>query len=227
MTLGSLLPVSAATGLLTGGNLVNLPVTNGSVGALGGIAFGIIGTNFNLNLVLQALEQQGKTRSVSRPEIATTDNSKASIQLGSEIPYATVSSAGTQVQFKDAVLRLEVTPTVVVEPNATRIKMVVVVEDNSQSGQVVIAGGGSFLPIIDKRRAETQVLIKENETLAIGGIMQRKEIETVRKVPILGDIPILGWLFKVRRVDLTPNRELVVFITPSLVAREGIGASKR
>jgi type IV pilus assembly protein PilQ len=221
--LGSLLPVSSATGLPTGGNLVNMPLTNTAIGALGGFAFGIIGTNYNLNLVLQALEQQGKTRSVSRPEIATVDNSKASIVLGQEIPYATVSSAGTQVQFKDAVLRLEVTPTVVIEPNANRVKMLVVVEDNSRAGDISPAPGVT-VPIINKRRAETQVLVKENETLAIGGIMQRIEIESIRKVPIFGDIPVLGWLFKVKRRDITPDRELVVFITPSLVAREGLAS---
>src|SRR6266403_2814495 len=119
LSLASLLPVSAATGLATGGNLVNLPFSalpNALANTpAGGIAFGIVGTRFNINLALQALAQIGKTRTLAHPEIVTVENNKATFSLGEEIPYATVSSAGTQVQFKEAVLRLEVTPTVIRE----------------------------------------------------------------------------------------------------------------
>lgn len=217
--LGSLLPVSAVTGLPLGGNIVNLPFNLASGGApAAGYNFGIIGTNYNLNLALQALELQSKTRNLSRPEIVTVDNNKASIVLGSEIPFATVSSAGTQIQFKEATLRLDVTPTVVREPNATRIKMLVLVQDDSRGDTLITAGGET--PIINKRKAETLVLVKEGETLMIGGIRQRTEVETIRKVPILGDIPIFGWLFKIKTRNLNPDRELVVFITPSLVTPE-------
>src|SRR5689334_22012420 len=136
LALGSLLPVAAGTGLSTGGNLVNLPF-NALPNALGntpagGIAFGIVGTRLNINLALQALSQLGKTRTLAHPEIVTVENNKATFSLGEEIPYATVSSAGTQVQFKEAVLRLEVTPTVIRESidgrEIRKVKMSVIVE---------------------------------------------------------------------------------------------------
>ena len=221
-SLAQLLPVSSLTGLPLGGNIVNLLPSNLPAG---GLSFGIIGTNFNLNLALQALENQTKTRSLSKPEIVTVENAKASIVLGSEIPYATVSSAGTQIQFKEAALRLDVTPTVVYESaDVKRIKMKLTVEDNS-AGDTVNAGGGAAVPIINKRRAETEVLVKEGDTLVIGGITQRTDLESTRKVPVFGDIPVLGWLFKSRLVQTTPNRELVIFVTPSVLRRDAPRAS--
>src|SRR5437899_2331270 len=220
--LAQLLPVSSLTGLPLGGNAVNLLPSNLPTG---GISFGLIGTNFNLNLALQALEESSKTRSLSKPEIVTVENAKASIALGSEIPYATVSSAGTQVQFKEATLRLEVTPTVVFEPNnINRIKLLVVVEDNSK-GADVNAGAGGLIPSINKRRADTLVLIKEGDTLVIGGITQRTDVESVRKVPLFGDIPVIGRLFKTKQIATNPNRELVIFVTPSVVRRDTPRAS--
>src|SRR5207253_4335635 len=100
-----------------------------------------------------------------------------------------------------------------------RIKMKLTVEDNS-AGDTVNAGGGAAVPIINKRRAETEVLVKEGDTLVIGGITQRTDLESTRKVPIFGDIPVLGWLFKSRLVQTTPNRELVIFVTPSVLRRD-------
>ena len=220
--LTSLLPVSFLTGLPLGGNAVNLLPSNLPTG---GISFGIIGTNFNLNLALQALENQTKSRSLSKPEIVTVENAKASIVLGSEIPYATVSSAGTQVQFKEAALRLDVTPTVVYEPNnVTRIKMKLQVADDS-AGDLVNLGGGALVPTINKRRTETEVLVREGDTLVVGGITQRTDTETIRKIPVFGDIPVIGWLFKSKLTQTTPNRELVIFVTPSLVRRDTPRAS--
>ena len=215
--LTSLLPVSFLTGLPLGGNAVNLLPTNLPTG---GISFGIIGTNFNLNLALQALENQTKSRSLSKPEIVTVENAKASIVLGSEIPYATVSSAGTQIQFKEAALRLDVTPTVVYEANnINRIKLKLTVEDNS-AGDLVNLGGGALVPTINKRQTQTEVLVKEGDTLVVGGITQRTDTETTRKVPLFGDIPVLGWLFKSKLTQTNPNRELVIFVTPSIVRRD-------
>jgi type IV pilus assembly protein PilQ len=109
------------------------------------------------------------------------------------------------------VLKLEVTPTVIREPDGNKIKMKVIVENNSRGADV--AG----IPAIDKRRAETEVIVKEGETLIIGGVKQRQARENVRKIPILGDIPVLGWLFKTRTEQVDPDRELVIFITPSVV----------
>ncbi len=211
--LSGFLPIDPKTALPIGGNIVNLPLVAGT--PAGAIAFGIIGTRFNLNLALQALETQNKTQSLAKPEIVTVENSKANISLGEEIPYATVSSAGTQIQFKEAVLKLEVIPTVIREPDVTKVKMKVVVENNSR-GQTVNSPAGA-IPAIAKRKAETEVIVKEGETLVIGGITQREQSETITKVPLLGDIPLLGWLFKQRTVQVDPNRELVIFITPTVL----------
>jgi type IV pilus assembly protein PilQ len=220
---GQILPVSSTTGLPTGGNLVNLPITSILPGVVStgvaGIAFGIVGSRLNLNLALEALKSEGKTRTLARPEIVTVENNRASISLGEEIPYATVSSAGTQIQFKEAVLKLEVTPTVVREGDSNRIKMTVVVENNSRGAVVDLGSSGGQPPAINKRKAETQVLIKEGERLVIGGVTNSEAETANRQVPMFGDIPILGWLFK-QRGDRNNSTELVVFITPSIVRRE-------
>jgi type IV pilus assembly protein PilQ len=212
LTLGNLLPVSATTGLPLGGNIVNFPVST-AFGNPAGIAFGIVGGKFNVNLVLDALEADNKTTSLAKPEVVTVENAKATISLGSEIPYATVSSAGTQIQFKEALLKLEVTPTVIRElGDVTRVKMVVNVENNSRGALVPSTGGD--IPSINKRTATTQVVVREGETLAIGGIRQRDMIESLQKVPFFGDIPVLGFLFRSKSTTTDPNRELVVFISP-------------
>jgi type IV pilus assembly protein PilQ len=228
MNLASLLPVSQATGLPLGGNVVNLPfgALPGAAAAgqpAGGIAFGFVSGNFNINLALQALANQGKTRTLARPEIVTVENAKATISLGEEIPYATVSSAGTQIQFKEAVLKLDVVPTVLREEVGAnvvnKIKMVVLVENNSRGDNIAL-GVGISVPIINKRKAETQVLIKAGDRLVIGGVTQGVSSTTIRKVPLFGDIPVLGWLFK-QKEDSEIGRDLVVFVTPSLVTGQG------
>jgi type IV pilus assembly protein PilQ len=228
LALGSLFPISSSLGLPMGGNLVNLPFAAlpgaANAGApAGGISFGLVSSRFNINLALQALATQGKTRTLARPEIVTVENSKASISLGEEIPFATVSSAGTQIQFKEAVLKLDVLPTVLKEQAGanvvTKIKMVVIVENNSQ-GANISPTAGVTVPIINRRRAETQVLVKAGDRLVIGGVTQGVSSTAVRKVPIFGDIPIFGWLFKQKENSET-GRELVIFITPSVVTGQG------
>ena len=223
LNLGGLLPIFPDTGLPFGGNLVNLPMSTlpnaGGLLPAGGIAFGIIGTNWNINLALQALASMGKTRTLARPEIVTVENNKAEISLGEEIPYATVSSAGTQIQFKDALLKLATTPTVIRARvdgrDETKIKLVVVVENNSR-GDVVNLGSSGSPPAINKRKAETLVLLNEGERLVIGGVTTSTNQNTIRKIPYLGDIPFLGWAFKQREI-FEQGREMVVFLTPSVL----------
>jgi type IV pilus assembly protein PilQ len=223
LDLSSLLPVFPGTGLPFAGNLVNLPISAlpNAAGVIpaGGIAFGIIGTNWNINLALQALATLGKTRTLARPEVVTIENSLAVISLGEEIPYATVSSAGTQIQFKEALLKLATIPTVIrprVDGNdATKIKLIVTVENNSRGDTVNLGASGSP-PAINKRRADTIVLLNEGERLVIGGVTQSVNQTTIRKVPYLGDIPFLGWAFKQREI-FEQGRELVVFLTPSVL----------
>src|SRR5437899_619604 len=219
----NLLPVSGTTGLPLGGNLVNLPIGaalgGGAVtgGGAGGIAFGFTSSRYNINLALEALRLLSKTRTLARPEVVTVENGTASISLGEEIPYATVSSAGTQIQFKEAVLRLDVIPTVIREADVTKIKMKVTIENNSRSNTTVNLGTTAGAPpVINKRRAQTEVLIKEGERLVIGGVTTNLDQDETRKIPIFGDIPIIGWLFK-QTASQTTGRELVVFITPSVL----------
>jgi type II secretory pathway component GspD/PulD (secretin) len=217
-SLSGFLPISASTGLPLGGNLINLPISalpNAGPLPAAGLAFGIVAQKFNINLALQALSEQGKTRTLARPEIVTVENNKAIMSLGEEIPYATVSSAGTQIQFKEALLKLEVTPTVIREDGINKVKMLVVVENNSR-GTVVNLGNSGNPPAINKRKAETLVLIQEGQRLVIGGVASSTDSNTVRKVPILGDIPLIGWLFKQKEV-FEQGRELVVFVTPSIL----------
>ena len=215
-----LLPISGLTGLPLGGNVVNLPITSGLAAApgAGGISFGITGSRYNVNLALEALRVQGKTRTLARPEIVTVENGTASISLGEEIPYATVSSAGTQVQFKEAALRLDVVPTVIREGDLTKIKMKVIIENNARG---IVTGG---VPAIDKRRAQTEVLVREGERLVIGGVTKNSDQDETRKVPLFGDIPVLGWLFKTTS-SRNEGRELVIFITPSVLKTETAQAS--
>jgi type IV pilus assembly protein PilQ len=223
--LGGLLPVSGTTGLPQGGNLVNLPigaVLGGGVvpAGAGGIAFGFTSNRYNINLALEALRLLSKTRTLARPEVVTVENGTASISLGEEIPYATVSSAGTQIQFKEAVLRLDVIPTVIREGDITKIKMKVTIENNSRSNTTVNLGTTAGAPpVINKRKAQTEVLIKEGERLVIGGVTTNLDQDETRKIPLFGDIPVLGWLFK-QTASQTTGRELVVFITPSVLKVE-------
>src|SRR5436309_373593 len=222
----NLLPVSGTTGLPLGGNLVNLPIGaalgGGAVtgGGAGGIAFGFTSSRYNINLALEALRLLSKTRTLARPEVVTVENGTASISLGEEIPYATVSSAGTQIQFKEAVLMLEVIPTVIREGDVTRIKMKVTIENNSRSNTTVNLGTTAGAPpVINKRKAKTEVLIKEGERLVIGGVTTNLDQDETRKIPLFGDIPVIGWLFK-QTASQTTGRELVVFITPSVLKVE-------
>src|SRR5438128_5736645 len=215
------LPVSGTTGLPLGGNLVNLPIAavlgGGVVPAgAGGLAFGFTSSRYNVNLALEALRLLSKTRTLARPEAVTVEHGTAPISLGAEIPYATVSSAGTQIQFKEAVLRLDVIPTVIREGDITKIKMKVTIENNSRSNTTVNLGTTAGAPpVINKRKAQSEVLIKEGERLVIGGVTTNLDQYETRTIPLCGYIPVLGWLFK-QTASQTTGRELVVFITPSV-----------
>jgi type IV pilus assembly protein PilQ len=219
---GFFVPTSAQPGLPLGGNLINLPIgallQGAAAAGTGGFAFGLLGDKFNVNLALEALRTQGKTLTLARPDIVTLENRKAKISLGEEIPYATVSSAGTQVQFKLAVLQLTVTPTVIRGGDRNRIRMTVIVENNSRGTGVNLGTSGSP-PAINRRRAETEVVVNDGDHLVIGGVTANIQREEVRRIPLFGDIPVLGWLFKQRGIQEL-RRELVVFITPMVLKGE-------
>ena len=219
LDLSGLLPVNPATAVPIGGNLVNLPTsllpTLAGATPAGGLLLGIIGSNFNINLAIQALEVQGKARTLAEPKTVTLENAKAVISRGFEVPFVSTPSQGlSQVQFKEALLKLEVTPRVIRDNSDTRIRMKVVFENNEPdfSGQRSVLGN----PSIFKRRQETEVLISQGQRLVVGGVTNDTSALTTREVPVFGRIPVLGWLFKSRETSKT-GEELIVILTPTVL----------
>lgn len=166
-----------------------------------------------LALELSALEQQQQLEIIASPRLLASHMQPASIKQGSEIPYQVSSgeSGATSIEFKEAVLGMEVTPTVL-QKDRIRLKLRI---SQNMPGQVIKQGEGETLAI-DKQEIETIVEVKSGETLALGGIFQRKNSISADRVPLLGDIPWLGRLFRHEGKD-NQRRELVVFITPRLV----------
>jgi type IV pilus assembly protein PilQ len=216
-----LLPVDPATGLPVGGNLVNLPTSLLTTAALpaGGLLLGLIGSNFNINLAIQALEVQGKARTLAEPKAVTVENAKATISRGFEVPYTSSPTQGvSQVQFKDALLKLEVTPRLIKEDGETKIRMKVNFENNEPDFARASLTNGN--PPIFKRKQETEVLIREGQRLVIGGVTNDTTAGSVRQVPLLGSIPVLGWLFKSRETS-SSGEEMIVILTPSVISEPG------
>jgi type IV pilus assembly protein PilQ len=189
---------------------VNLPAKFG-LGAGGGISFGILRDNLRLDLSLSALEASNKGRVISSPKVITIDNKEATIEQGTQIPYSTVSASGTNTQFIDATLSLKVTPHITPDGG---VIMKLEAKNDSQ-GDV----GASGQPAINKKKATTEVLVRDGETAVIGGILQISRKETESGIPWLSKIPILGYLFRSEASQAT-NRELLIFITPKILKQE-------
>lgn len=166
-----------------------------------------------LELELSALEQQQQLDIIASPRLLASHLQPASIKQGSEIPYQVSSgeSGATSVEFKEAVLGMEVTPTVL-QQGRIRLKLRI---SQDMPGQVLQQADGEVLTI-DKQEIETQVEVKSGETLALGGIFSQKNKSSRDSIPLLGDIPWVGQLFRHDGKD-NERRELVVFITPRLV----------
>src|SRR5207244_2905929 len=148
-----------------------------------GVLFGIVGRHFNVNLAIQALEIQGKARSLAEPKTVTVENATAVISRGFEVPYVSQSGfGGTQVQFKDALLKLEVTPRVIREGDVTRIRMKVLIENNEPNFAQSVQGN----PPIFKRRSENEVIVREGERLVIGGVVTDNATKPLREGALLG-----------------------------------------
>jgi type IV pilus assembly protein PilQ len=161
-----------------------------------------------LNLELSALEADGKGKIISSPRVVTADQVKALIEQGEELPYQTATSSGaTALQFRKANLKLEVTPQITPEGN-----VILDVDVNKDSvGRSTAAGFA-----IDTKHVRTQVLVENGGTVVIGGIYTQNERDDVTKVPLLGDIPYLGYLFKTKS-RTSSKTELLVFITPKVI----------
>lgn len=185
------------------------PVGTGTGASLG---FGYIGASAlrALDIQLSAMESSGKGKIISNPRIITLDNQKASIQQGKKIPYQTVSAEGTQTQFVDANLELSVTPHIT--PEGT-----IVLDVRTTNNEALFDQSVNGVPAISTKEAETQVLIKDGDTLVMGGIFKTNETKNLASVPYLSKIPILGWLFKKEKIGPNNTTELLIFITPRII----------
>lgn len=195
----------------TAGDFVNLPGVgqNGFSAATFAVSlFNASMTRF-INLEISAMEADGKGKIVSSPRIVTADQVKALIEQGTELPYQQATSSGaTSIAFRKANLKLEVTPQITPEGN-----IILNVDVNKDSVGRATANGFA----IDTKHIQTQVLVENGGTVVIGGIFEESEREDVTKVPLLGDIPGLGNLFKTRTRSANKS-ELLVFISPKMIS---------
>lgn len=191
---------------------INLPATRTAGGF--GITLGRLDSRFVLGARLNLFETQGKSRTLSTPRITTLDNEEAEIKVGKQIPFTTVDSSGrTVIAFSDAFLRLKVTPHVTADKH---VSMKIEAENTVQGERFDFSGG--FAIALNQRKATTRLLVADGSTAVIGGLVQTVDRDSETKVPWLGNIPVLGWLFKNRSENIEPERtELLIFITPSLV----------
>jgi len=185
-------------------NLVDLGVFNPA----GAITWNVISSNFLLGMELSALQDSGFAEIVSQPKVITGDKQQATILSGSEVPYQEESaSGGTTTSFKEVVLKLDVTPQITPD---NRIIMDLAIDQDSVTG---IAEG---VPIIDVTHLKTSVLVSDGDTIVLGGIYQVETVKGETKVPLLGDIPYLGRLFR-NNINSEDKRELLVFVTPRIM----------
>ena len=201
-----------ATAADTTGNFVNFPAsTLGVANAAASFAVSIFNASANrfLNLELSALEADGKGKIVSSPRVVTADQTKALIEQGTEFPYQTATSSGaTSLAFRKANLKLEVTPQITPEGN-----IILDLDVNKDSRGETTAAGIA----IDTKHIKTQVLVENGGTVVIGGIFTLEETNNETKVPLLGDVPYLGNLFRSRE-RTSRKQEMLVFITPKMIS---------
>ncbi|MBI3347584.1 MAG: type IV pilus secretin PilQ [Burkholderiales bacterium] len=194
---------------------VNLPANTSSDsfsnGTAATVALSLFSATANrfLNLELSALESDGKGKVVSSPRIITADQVKAIIEQGEELPYQVATASGaTSIAFRKANLKLEVTPQITPEGS-----VILSVDVNKDSRGTLTPQGYA----INTKHAQTQVLVENGGTVVIGGIYKQDEGETVNKVPLLGDVPLLGNFFK-NKTRTTSKTELLIFLTPKVVS---------
>jgi type IV pilus assembly protein PilQ len=192
----------------------SLLVDLGASGSTGAIAFslGSIPGLIDLDARLSALETEGWGRLVSSPRVNVMDNETAMVKQGASIPYESVSAQGTQVQFVDAVLQFDITPHVTTDGH---VSMDVKITNNRPDFSTTVQGR----PSIAKKELETKVLVADGDTAVLGGVYATEESWAQERVPGLGSIPLLGYLFKNSSTSTRQN-EMLVFITPRIIARD-------
>ncbi len=192
----------------------SLAVDLGVKDSFGSFAMGLITDNILLDLELSALENDGYGDITSQPKVVTGDKQTAIIKAGQEIPYQSGTSSGeTEIEFREAVLKLEVTPQITPDK---RVIMDLIINQDTIGDIVPTAQGGSE-PTIDVTEIKTQVLVGDGQTLVLGGIFQVDEVKRVLKVPVLGDIPYLGRLFRKNFSEMN-KREILIFVTPRIIS---------
>ncbi|MDP9930362.1 type IV pilus secretin PilQ [Variovorax paradoxus] len=203
---------NAATTTWTNSNFINLPSgdAGGTGNSPGTFAISLFNSSFSrmLNLEISALEADGKGKLVSSPRVITADQTKALIEQGEEIPYQQATSSGaTSISFRKAVLKLEVTPQITPEGN------IILTLDVSKDARGVNTSAG---PAINTKHVQTEVLVENGGTVVIGGIFELTETNDESRVPVLGEVPYLGALFR-KRERVANKTEMLVFITPKMI----------
>jgi type IV pilus assembly protein PilQ len=179
---------------------------------MAGIGLTIASANLNIDVRLQAFEQQGAVKIISSPKILTLDNKKATIKQGVKLPITTRGELNTFTTiYVDANLKLEVTPHIA--RNGKKITMNVKVNNDKPDDNIKDTIGNVA---INTQEAEMELAINDGETLVIGGVKIRRETNNEKGVPWLKDIPLLGWLFKTAE-KVTDDGELLLFITPKII----------
>ena len=194
---------------------VNMPATprSGTPGAFSWILYNSAQTFF-LNMEISALEADGKGKVISSPRVMTANQVEAIIEQGVEIPYQQATSSGaTSVSFRKANLSLKVKPQIT--PDG---KITMMLDVNKDTPNTKLATGAGVA--IDTKHVKTEVLVENGGTVVIGGIYTQNTSNTTQRIPILGDLPYIGWLFK-NREWIDDKTELLIFITPRIVA-EGL-----
>lgn len=209
-------PLSNKTG--SGGTGVNFPSVADEISG-GAFRFGRIAGNMFLDVTINATAQKGKTKVLSDPKVATVNNKTAKINITTQIPYTTSETTNTnptvtttKVTYIDTGITLEVTPLV---NDDGRITMKIKPTVSQKAAAIAEAIGGA--PGVDTRSVETTIITRDGETIVIGGLIYDSDANVLYKVPLLGDIPLLGWLFK-KKVDARSRIELLIFVTPKIVA---------
>lgn len=212
MTSSQFLPDSGSgsSSKFPSGNFVNLPASVAGVNTVGQVAFSVFNSSMTrfLSLELSALEAEGDGKIISNPRLVTADQNKALIEQGTEYPYSiTAPNGATTVAFKKAVLKLEVTPQITPEGD-----IILDLDVNKDSrGETTTQGVA-----IDTKHIKTQVLVENGGTVVIGGIFEMEETNQLNKVPLFGDLPVLGHLFR-NTSKASTKREMLVFITPKML----------
>jgi type IV pilus assembly protein PilQ len=184
----------------------NLP----AVAPTSGFTFSRVSPNFTLDFIITAAESKGVGKLLSSPQLVTQNNAMAEVKQGTQIPIQTTINNTISVQYVDAVLRLQVTPQITADGN---VFMDVVVENTQIDSGIPLVNG---IPALDTQSAKTKVLVGDGGTVVIGGVMVSQQQTNIFQVPLLGNIPLIGHLFKETSVKVS-SQELLFFLTPRLL----------